>query len=188
MRSNEHNYLIHYGKKGMKWGYNDGSTNGKRTAGEEKNNSGTVSEDSKDQEEKNENTSETYENGLDKSKYTRVKLKNGKYVYKFTKEYEDFKKTDSLRKTGLRLTRGSDMSKAFEERDKRWNDHLKKLENDRTKKKETESQKTSKSTNSTTKQSSVKKSSNTTKTSTSSGIQYGTAPNSSYDEEKKRKR
>lgn len=28
------NYLMHKGKKGMKWGYNDGERNGKRTAGE----------------------------------------------------------------------------------------------------------------------------------------------------------
>lgn len=30
-----HPYLAHKGKKGMKWGYNDGKKNGKRTAGDE---------------------------------------------------------------------------------------------------------------------------------------------------------
>lgn len=30
-----YDHLSHAGKKGMKWGYNDGEPNGKRTAGEE---------------------------------------------------------------------------------------------------------------------------------------------------------
>lgn len=38
------NELLHSGKKGMKWGYNDGVPNGKRTAGEEEN-SLTVTDD-----------------------------------------------------------------------------------------------------------------------------------------------
>lgn len=35
MRKQFYIYLSHAGKKGMKWGYNDGEPNGKRTAGEE---------------------------------------------------------------------------------------------------------------------------------------------------------
>lgn len=38
------NELLHSGKKGMKWGYNDGVPNGKRVAGEEEN-SLTVTDD-----------------------------------------------------------------------------------------------------------------------------------------------
>ena len=34
-RSSNNDYLAHAGKKGMKWGFNDGKKNGKRTAEEE---------------------------------------------------------------------------------------------------------------------------------------------------------
>ena len=92
MAMESHNYLIHYGKRGMKWGYSNGQSNGKRAADQSKND-GTKPEDPK-----KDDTTGKYENGLDKNKYTRVKLKSGKYVYNLRKEYKDFKKTESTKK------------------------------------------------------------------------------------------
>lgn len=46
--TNKNNYLMHKGKKGMKWGFNDGKKNGKRTADPEWKMYEEVNQDSKD--------------------------------------------------------------------------------------------------------------------------------------------
>lgn len=182
---NEPGYLIHYGKKGAKWGYSGGVANGKRTAGQSKNDGGKPEEEEDEKEEVPE--SGKYENGLDKSKYTRIKLKNGKYLYKLKKEYKDWKKKDSLDKTTRRLG-DFNPGRDSRERDKRWNTHVKKLQEEEKKKKEELSKKTNTVDGKSAKESSKKTSIATNKTPTSStkksstssskktaGIRYGTS-------------
>lgn len=113
----DNDWLAHVGVKGMKWGYSDGKANGGRKAGEDEKKSGTSGseETSKKEEEKKEEpkTPRTLsgavkrsESGEDsgsstESKYTKVKLKSGKYVYKLNKnaDSKDTKSSESTKKT-----------------------------------------------------------------------------------------
>ena len=173
-----HNYLIHYGKKGMKWGYSNGQANGKRTSGQSKND-GTKPEDPKKETAKKDDTTGKYENGLDKNKYTRVKLKSGKYVYNLRKEYKDFKKTESTKKRRLGMN-DFNPGRDEKEKNKRYNDYLKKKQEEEKKKKEVLSKKTNKvggksaasSKSSSTKKSTSSKSSSTKKSTSSKSSSY----------------
>ena len=180
MELNGHNYLIHYGVKGTKWGYSDGQATGKRKAGDKKNDGSTASskEDPKKKEtEKKDDKTGKYENGLDKSKYTRVKLKNGNYVYNLRKEYQDFKKTESIKKRRLGAS-GFNPGRDEKERNKRYQDYIKKKEAEQ--KKKTTNKVPSKSTTS-------KKSTTTKKNTVSSkSNQNYSKLNGSYGERNRR--
>lgn len=186
MALNGHNYLIHYGAKGMKWGYSDGQATGKRKAGDKKNDGSTASskEDPKKKEtEKKDDKTGKYENGLDKNKYTRVKLKNGKYVYNLRKEYQDFKKTESTKKRRLGAS-GFNPGRDEKERNKRYQGYLKKKEAEK-KKKEAEQKK--KATNKVSSKTSTSKKSTTKKNTVSSkSNQNYSKLNGSYGERNRR--
>lgn len=193
MALNGHNYLIHYGTKGMKWGYSDGQATGKRKAGDKKNDGSTASskEDPKKKEtEKKDDKTGKYENGLDKSKYTRVKLKNGKYVYNLRKEYQDFKKTESTKKRRLGAS-GFNPGRDEKERNKRYQGYLKKKEAERKKKeaekKKKEAEQKKKATNKVSSKTSTSKKSTTKKNTVSSKTNQNYSKlNGSYGERNRR--
>lgn len=186
MELNGHNYLIHYGVKGMKWGYSDGQATGKRKAVDKKNDGSTASskEDPKKKEtEKKDDKTGKYENGLDKSKYTRVKLKNGKYVYNLRKEYQDFKKTESTKKRRLGAS-GFNPGRDEKERNKRYQDYLKKKEAEKKKKEAEQKKKTTNKVSS--KTSTFKKSTTKKNTVSSKSNQNYSKLNGSYGERNRR--